>query len=82
MAVNPGFSRQAHLPLVHKKISELAQYRKQNNLNFDIQVDGGVTDKNSYLLHTLGTDIVVAGGAVFNYPDYKIAVDNLRNGVK
>lgn len=80
MTVNPGFSRQAHLPFVHKKINELSQYRKQNNLNFEIQVDGGVTQENSSLLLALGTDVVVAGGAVFNYPNYKIAIDNIKNG--
>ncbi|MES2615049.1 MAG: ribulose-phosphate 3-epimerase [Bdellovibrionota bacterium] len=79
MTVNPGFSRQAHLSFVHKKIMELSQYRKQNNLNFEIQVDGGVTHENSGLLQNLGANIVVAGGAVFNYPNYKEAIQRIKN---
>ncbi len=81
MAVNPGFSRQSHLTFVHKKIKELSLYREQNNLKFEIQVDGGVTHENSGLLYNLGTDIVVAGGAVFNFTDYKAAVEKIKNAV-
>ena len=79
MSVNPGFSRQAHLPCVHKKISELAQFKKQYKLNFEIQVDGGVSHENAALLCALGTDIVVVGGAIFNFPDYKGAIDRIKN---
>lgn len=78
MSVNPGFSRQIHLPSVHKKISALAKYKKENDLKYDIMVDGGVNSENVYLLRQLGTDIVVAGGAVFNYEDYTEAILNIK----
>jgi ribulose-phosphate 3-epimerase len=79
MSVNPGFSRQKHLTFVHKKINELNRYREENQLKFLIQVDGGVTHENSELLYNLGVDIVVAGGAVFNYDNYKEAIDRIKN---
>ena len=81
MSVNPGFSRQKHLSIVHKKIQELSQYRVQNNLNFEIQVDGGVTPENSILLQNLGAEVIVAGGAVFNGGDYKQSIQNLKRGL-
>ncbi|WP_186646271.1 ribulose-phosphate 3-epimerase [Fluviispira vulneris] len=79
MTVNPGFSRQAHLPLVHKKISELSQFRSDNNLKFDIMVDGGVNHENANTLNKLGVDIVVAGGAVFNFENYKEAIAKIKS---
>ena len=79
MTVNPGFSRQPHLNLVHKKIEELSAYRKQNGLSFEIQVDGGVHHENAATLKALGVDTVVAGGAIFNFSDYKEAVDRIKS---
>ncbi|APJ05004.1 ribulose-phosphate 3-epimerase [Silvanigrella aquatica] len=78
MSVNPGFSRQAHIPLVHHKIKELAQFRNENNLKFDILVDGGVNADNVQTLTQLGTDIIVAGGAVFNYENYQEAIHKIK----
>lgn len=79
MSVNPGFSRQIHLPVVHKKISELSKFRQENNLKFDIMVDGGVNPNNAQTLAQLGTDIIVAGGAVFNYENYKDAIFKIKS---
>lgn len=78
MSVNPGFSRQNHLSIVHKKISELSKYRKENNLYFDIMVDGGVNSDNVKILKQLGTDIIVAGRAVFNYENYAEAIQKIK----
>jgi len=78
MAVNPGFSHQHHLPLVHKKIKELAKFRSANGLGFEIQVDGGVNPENVALLKSLGVDSVVAGGAIFKHKDYSHAVALLK----
>lgn len=79
MSVNPGFSRQVHLSVVHKKISELSKFRNENHLNFDIMVDGGVNSDNVQTLVQLGTDIIVAGGAVFNYENYNDAIFKLKS---
>ena len=79
MSVNPGFSRQAHLSTVHKKIAELSKYRHENNLNFEIMVDGGVNSENVNKLAQLGTDIIVAGGAIFNYENYNEAIFKIKS---
>lgn len=79
MSVNPGFSRQNHLTLTHKKIQELFNYKIQNNLNFEIMVDGGINADNVNIISKLGADIVVAGGAVFNYENYKEAIEKIKS---
>jgi len=79
MAVNPGFSFQSHLSFVHNKIAELNEFRTQNNLNFEIQVDGGVTRENAGTLKKLGADNLVAGGSVFKHKNYQAAINALKN---
>lgn len=78
MAVNPGFSHQEHLTLVHTKIKELAEFKAKHNLHFDIQVDGGVNHTNIKKLVELGTDSIVAGGAVFNFANYQEAIAKIK----
>lgn len=78
MTVDPGFSHQKHLNFVHKKIFELNEYRKNHNLSFEIQVDGGVNTNNASILKQLGANILVAGGAIFKEKDYGIAISKLK----
>ncbi len=78
MAVNPGFSRQQHIPSVHDKIATLTKLKKDKQLTFDIMVDGGVNTENIYTLKQLGTDIIVAGGAIFNFENYTEAVQKIK----
>ena len=40
--------------------------KEKNNLEFDIQVDGGVKKDNIKLVYDAGADIAVAGTAIFN----------------
>ena len=49
MTVNPGFGGQAFLPETMDKIRELVVLREVNQLNFDIEVDGGIDDKTCLL---------------------------------
>lgn len=79
MTVNPGFSFQKHLTFVHKKISEINEFRKTHLLTFEIQIDGGVNVQNASILKKLGADDLVAGGAVFKHKNYKEAISALKN---
>lgn len=65
MSVNPGFGGQKFISYTLNKIKELNDIRKSNNLNFEIQVDGGVCKNNIRDLADLGVDNLVAGSAVF-----------------
>ncbi len=78
MSVNPGFSRQAHIPMVQKKAFEIRQYCNNLGIDMDIQLDGGVNTDNIAAIAQAGANIVVAGGAVFNYDDFGAAVSALR----
>ena len=65
MTVNPGFGGQAFLPETMGKIRELVALREANQLNFDIEVDGGIDDKTIQMAREAGANIFVAGSYVF-----------------
>ena len=78
MSVNPGFGGQKFIPETSGKVSRLNKLRKENGYNFEIEVDGGVSDKNSGILISSGADILVAGSAVFKYEDRAEAIMRIR----
>ncbi len=78
MSVNPGFGGQKFIDTSVEKVEKLASMRNELSLNFIIQVDGGVTDKNIELLKNAGCDSVVAGSYVFNSENYKERIENLK----
>ena len=47
MSVYPGFGGQKFIPDTIKKIEKLNKIRIEKNLNFHIEVDGGVNFSNS-----------------------------------
>lgn len=65
MTVKPGFGGQSFMSDMMKKVTYLREKSKQLNLNFDIQVDGGLKVDNSTLAVHSGANIIVAGSAVF-----------------
>ena len=69
MSVNPGFGGQKFIPRALDKIKCLNQWRKEENLDFLIEVDGGVTLDNAVEIAEAGADILVAGSAVFGAED-------------
>lgn len=69
MSVNPGFGGQKFIPRALDKIKCLDQWRKEENLDFLIEVDGGVTLDNAVEIAEAGADILVAGSAVFGAED-------------
>ena len=78
MAVNPGYSRQQHIPEVASKILELSEYFAKNSLNVEIQVDGGVNHQNIARLVQSGASNFVAGGAVMGKESYADEVAKLK----
>lgn len=69
MSVNPGFGGQKFIPGTLDKIRELDKIRKEKNLNFKIEIDGGVSLANAKQVCDAGVDVVVAGSAVFGAED-------------
>lgn len=80
MSVEPGFGGQSFMPSAYDKIKDLKARREKLKTNFQIQVDGGVTDKNSKQLIEAGADNLVAGSYIFKnaQEDYKKAINLLR----
>lgn len=78
MTVEPGKGGQELIPETIKKIEKLSQYREENNLNFDIEADGGIKVKNSEQIVNAGADILVAGTAILASKDYAETIKNLR----
>jgi len=69
MSVNPGFGGQKFIPQAMNKVKELNKIRKEKNLNFKIEIDGGVSLSNCKEIFDAGVDLLVAGSAVFGAED-------------
>ncbi len=66
MTVVPGKGGQSLIVNCLEKVRQLNKIKEINNLEFDIQVDGGVKKDNIKLVYDAGADIAVAGTAIFN----------------
>ena len=69
MSVNPGFGGQKFIPSALDKIRALDNIRKERNLDFVTEIDGGAGADNIDEILAAGTDIVVAGSSVFKKGD-------------
>ena len=81
MSVNPGFGGQKFMPEVLDKIRKLKKIQKDNNIDFDIEIDGGINFENSKIAIEAGANILVSGTTVFksNNGDVKKNIDTLRS---
>jgi ribulose-phosphate 3-epimerase len=79
MSVEPGFGGQSFMPSAYEKITELKNRRTKLNAHFQIQVDGGISNKNCNELKKAGADNLVAGSYIFKAPqqDYAKQVASL-----
>jgi len=80
MSVEPGFGGQSFMQGTYEKLKQIKERKKQLNLAFSIQIDGGVNAENAKKLIQHGADNLVAGSFIFkgNPQDYKINVEKLR----
>lgn len=78
MSVNPGFGGQKFIPETAEKVAELNKLRKSKGYSFEIEVDGGISDKNAGLLTSNGADVLVAGSAVFNHDNRAEAIMKIK----
>jgi len=81
MSVYPGFGGQKFIPKVVSKIKKLSEIKKNKNLNFDIEVDGGINFENSKLVIEAGANILVSGTTIFkeNSGDIKKNIETLKS---
>ena len=81
MSVYPGFGGQKFIPEVVSKIKTLSEIKKNKNLNFDIEVDGGINFENSKSVIEAGANILVSGTTIFkeNNGDIKKNIETLKS---
>ena len=80
MSVNPGFGGQKFMPEVLKKIKELKKIQTEKNINFDIEIDGGINFDNCKSAIDAGANIIVSGSTIFksNNGDIKKNINLLK----
>ena len=81
MSVNPGFGGQKFMPEVLSKIGELKKLRSTKDLDFDIEIDGGINFENSKIAIQAGANILVSGTTIFksNNGDIKKNIELLKS---
>ena len=80
MSVNPGFGGQKFMPEVLDKIKQLKKIQQDKDLNFDIEIDGGINFENCKIAIDAGANILVSGTTIFksNDGDIKKNIDLLK----
>lgn len=78
MSVYPGKGGQKFMDETILKIEKLKKYIEQNNLENEIEVDGGINDENIEKIKNAGADIAVVGTFIINSKDYKYTISNLK----
>lgn len=75
MTVVPGLGGQKLIPETLEKVKELKKYIDENNIDIDIEVDGGINDVTSKQAINAGANILVVG-------KYLISAENIAETVK
>ncbi|ASF44711.1 ribulose-phosphate 3-epimerase [Methylovulum psychrotolerans] len=78
MSVNPGFGGQSFIPSALDKLRQVRKIIDDSGLDIRLEIDGGVKADNIRAIKAAGADTFVAGSAIFNQPDYKKVIDDMR----
>ncbi|WP_053024674.1 ribulose-phosphate 3-epimerase [Staphylococcus haemolyticus] len=70
MTVNPGFGGQSFIEACAAKVKILKDLRQSLNLNFNIEVDGGINNETIKICADNGADMFVTGSYFFKQKDY------------
>ena len=81
MSVEPGFGGQKFMPEVLEKTKKVRNLIDKENLNVDVEIDGGINFENCSKVKDAGANILVSGSTVFkeNEGDLKKNIEILRN---
>ncbi|MEZ9454049.1 ribulose-phosphate 3-epimerase [Vibrio splendidus] len=78
MSVNPGFGGQSFIPHTLDKLRAVRKLIDESGRDIRLEIDGGVKIDNIREIAEAGADMFVAGSAIFNQPDYKEVIDEMR----
>ncbi|MBR2168806.1 MAG: ribulose-phosphate 3-epimerase [Alistipes sp.] len=79
MSVEPGFGGQSFMPDSLDKVRELAAIKREQGLDYIIEIDGGISAKNAGEVFAAGAETLVAGSAVFGAADPKAEIEKMLN---
>ena len=78
MSVFAGFGGQPFMASVLDKVRYLAELRARRNLDFDIEIDGGINSETAAQCVTAGVNVLVSGSYIFGASDYRTSIETLR----
>ena len=78
MTVEPGYGGQKLISKTIDKVKELKEYIDKNNIDIDIEVDGGINLENKETLKEAGANIIVAGSSIINSEDIKETIKRIK----
>ena len=78
MTVEPGEGGQDLITNTLKKIEDLKNYISKNNIDIDIEADGGINLATVSDVKKAGANILVSGTAILVAKDYKVIIDELK----
>ena len=78
MSVNPGYGGQSFIEGTLDKVRQVRQRIITSGRDIRLEVDGGIKASNIRAIAEAGADMFVAGSAIFNQEDYKVAIDAMR----
>lgn len=78
MTVVPGFGGQSFLPAMLDKVRRAAEWRAGEGVEFEIEVDGGITAATAADSVAAGANLLVAGTSIFRAADVGGEISLLR----
>ena len=78
MTVEPGKGGQKLIPETIQKVRAIKQYIKDNKIDIDVEVDGGINLENKEELKKAGANILVIGSCIINSNDYKERIEIIK----
>jgi ribulose-phosphate 3-epimerase len=82
MTVHPGFGGQAFIEETVPKIQQAAVWRREQDLPYRIEVDGGIAEQTAAECARAGADTFVAGTALFGRRNMRAAIRRLRLAIQ
>ena len=79
MTVEPGKGGQELIKDTIKKVEVLNEYAKLNDLEIDIEVDGGINKETAILVKDAGANILVSGKYITESDNFKDSIESLKN---
>lgn len=82
MTVNPGFGGQTFIPNMVNKIQKLNTMKTAGHYDFDIEVDGGITEETLVPCRQAGANVFVAGSFIYSAKEPQKQIELLRHAAE